>query len=233
MPYSYDGESNWDRIQMLVFGLVAGALLVGLAWMIQWWLTSGEPDSTTSGSLSSASRDGGDRTAALDERAARCQEVFAAQAPVLTAVRPAMSQWEVHIGAMNQWVVGAITTQQANQFWNKTREGAWLRLARFKVAVRQYDERTARCPRPTDVQAHADELGACQKAVAERGHAVRLARRALETWRMHVHHMDMLRAGEMTPEEASALWLQSWREGDREVTDYRAAARQAAAGPRC
>jgi hypothetical protein len=39
--------------------------------------------------------------------------------------------------------------------------------------------------------------------------------------------MDMLRQGKMTPQQATELWLQSWRQGMREVKAYRAAARAA------
>jgi hypothetical protein len=54
----------------------------------------------------------------------------------------------------------------------------------------------------------------------------------LGTWQIHVHHMDMLRAGEMTPEEATRLWLASWRQGDRELKAY-SRATQATRGQRC
>jgi hypothetical protein len=37
--------------------------------------------------------------------------------------------------------------------------------------------------------------------------------------------MDMLRAGEMSPEQATRLWLRSWHQGDRELEAYSRAAR--------
>jgi hypothetical protein len=44
--------------------------------------------------------------------------------------------------------------------------------------------------------------------------------------------MEMLRQGEMTAQEATSLWLQSWRQGNDEVRAYRAA-RRAAGGKSC
>ena len=61
------------------------------------------------------------------------------------------------------------------------------------------------------------ELDTCHHAVTARGRALRLATIALVRWEEHVHHMDMLRAGEMTPEQATELWLQNWQAGDREI----------------
>ena len=39
--------------------------------------------------------------------------------------------------------------------------------------------------------------------------------------------MDMLRLGEITPEEATQAWLTMWQQGDRDLDAYRAAARLA------
>jgi membrane peptidoglycan carboxypeptidase len=72
----------------------------------------------------------------------------------------------------------------------------------------------------------------CEQAVAARLDVLRVSQVALGTWRMHVMHMEMLREGKMTPQQAEAAWLQSWHQGQQEVTRYRAAVR-AARGPRC
>ena len=61
--------------------------------------------------------------------------------------------------------------------------------------------------------------------MAARDRTLHRATVALRTWETHVHHMEMLRDGEMTPQQATELWLQSWRAGDREVQAYREAAR--------
>lgn len=163
----------------------------------------------------------------------RCQEVYDAQTDGLEAATESLDQWEVHIGAMNKLVTGAITLQQANQFWNQTRVGAAHRLDRFDAAYREFGQRTARCPEQALSEESGAELRPCVEAVAARNRALRRASVALETWRMHVHHMEMLRAGQMTPAQATRLWLRSWRQGDREVKAYRAAARDADQAATC
>ena len=49
---------------------------------------------------------------------------------------------------------------------------------------------------------------------------------------MHVMHMEMLRNGQMSAQRAQTLWLHSWHEGQREVTQY-SAATKAMRGKRC
>lgn len=154
-------------------------------------------------------------------------EVYTAQARPLEAVTPAMTQWEVHIGAMNQLVVGAITLQQAKTFWSQTREGAARNLAEYGDAQRLFAQRTARCPMPLSPTRASEAVRVCAAVVSARHRELRRADLALDTWHTHVEHMEMLRRGEMTPEEATRLWLKNWREGDRQVEAYRGAARVA------
>jgi hypothetical protein len=153
--------------------------------------------------------------------------VYGAQTAPLRAVPASLSQWEVHIGAMNKLVVGAISLQQANQFWNQTRVGAQRRLDRYDVAQRKYDRRTARCPLPKHAASGHGKLAQCQSAVRARHLELERATVALDTWQLHVHHMEMLRRGEMTPEQATQMWLASWHRGVQEVRAYRAAAKAA------
>jgi hypothetical protein len=162
----------------------------------------------------------------------RCQEVYEAQSDPLRTADVSLAQWEVHVGAMNKLVVGAITLQQAKQFWNQTRVGASQRLEEFATAAARFDQRTARCPDPAGSPDVSPQLTRCHQAVAARNRTLSLATVALATWKMHVHHMNMLRSGEMTPEEATRLWLRNWKQGDREVHAYRDAAR-AAEGRTC
>ena len=164
---------------------------------------------------------------------ARCREVFEAQSAPLRAAAASLDQWEVHIGAMNKLVTGAITLNQATQFWNQTRVGASTKLQSFAAARERFQQRSARCPAPSNSgTAIPPERRACYRAVAARNQTLRLAIVSLETWQQHVHHMEMLRRGEMTAQDATRLWLQSWRTGNDQVRAYRAAAR-AANGKTC
>lgn len=160
-----------------------------------------------------------------------CREVYDAQQQPLRDAASAMGQWEVHVGAMNKLVVGAITLAQASQFWDQTRVGAMGRLQAFATSDGEYQQRTTRCPPPV-VDQSASTLDACQRGVAARHRVLRLGRIALVTWRHHVMHMEMLRDGKMTPARATELWLRSWRAGQLQIDVYRSAL-GAARGARC
>jgi hypothetical protein len=133
----------------------------------------------------------------------------------------------VHIGAMNKLVVGAITPEQVRQFWAQTRVGAGAKLQRFAAAHARYDRRHAHCPDPGPAARAKPALTTCHRAVAARDRELDLAATTLGTWEQHLHHMEMLRDGEMTVEQAIQVWLGSWTEADREIRAYRAASRSA------
>lgn len=225
-----EDEGSWTGV--LLVGAAVGAMVVGLVWVGTWWLSPSDPEPEPRQDAVPARQvvddpvpdptEASETTSPLD----RCLTVHDAQQAPLRAATGSLTQWEVHIGAMNKLVVGAITLQQARQFWNDTREGAHAKLHEFATARRHYDQRIYRCPAPRPAAAEANPaLGTCHRAVAADGRTIRLATIALGTWERHVHHMDMLRRGEMTAQQAGRLWLQNWREGDREVQAYRAAAR--------
>ena len=125
---------------------------------------------------------------------------------------------------MNKLVAVAITLDQAWQFWNQTRVGAHAKLHHFATARSDYGQRILRFPPPGGAAGESPELDTCHSAVAARGRTLRLATIALIRWERHVHHMEMLRSGEMTPQQATQLWLANWQAGDREIRAYRAAA---------
>jgi hypothetical protein len=214
---------------MFLVGSLAGALVVVLIWAAQVWLSSddGATDSSATVAPDAAALFEPSSESPATTRLDRCHEVYDAQSGALTAAANSLGQWEVHIGAMNKLVTGAITLEQAQQFWDQTRVGAALKLQRFAAADRHFGRRTARCPEPVGSAAASQDLRSCAEAVADRNRTLRLAAVALETWRMHVHHMEMLRDGEMSAQEATQLWLQSWHQGNRQVMAYRAAARTA------
>jgi hypothetical protein len=237
--YSYEGGSPEEptresRFWPFLAGAIAGALAVAIAW---WGASLVNPESTGEQppaqrhSASLAGSRAGDRSASDDSAGtpylARCREVFAAQRRPLRTAADSLSQWEVHIGAMNKLVTGAITLPQATQFWNQTRVGASRRLERAAAGRRTFDRRTARCPVLAASERLLPEERSCHRAVAARNRTLHLAATALSTWAVHVHHMEMLRTGEMTPEEATQMWLQSWHTGNDQVRAYRAAARKA------
>ncbi len=195
---------------------------------------SGEP-SPTVGTPSEAQATNGTDEVDTDtdgDSLSVCREVYDAQQQPLVDADAAMVQWEVHVGAMNKLVVGAITLAQATQFWDQTRVGAMGLLQAFAASDGEYQQRTTRCP-PALRQRQSDNLlDACKRGVAVRHRVLRLGRVALDTWHHHVMHMEMLRDGEMTPARATELWLRSWRAGQLQIDTYRSAL-GAAQGAHC
>ncbi len=243
------------RFNNTLYGMFVGAVLVGLVWMFSDNVR-GSGDSSPSGGSHAADTerqvglvDAGSAApsstgatqnttgATQDKQALRaavlgdCRKVYRAQATPLHAADTAMAQWQVHIGAMNQLVLGVISLPQATQFWNQTRVGAAAHLHAFRAAVAALGKPSVLCPAPPSATSPG-KLIDCEHAVAARFDVLQAAQVALGTWRMHVMHMDMLRDGKLTPQQAETMWLKSWHEGQQEVTRYRTAT-QAAGGHHC
>ena len=231
-----------DRRSAFLVGALAGGLAGAMVMAFAWLAMGGpgsedsSPDRDAAGSapLTPTTLPSAGGPVNADEAStdlARCREVFDAQSAPLRAAAASLGQWEMHIGAMNKLVVGTIKLKQATQFWNQTRVGASTKLKGFS-ARDPFQQRSARCPTPSSSGSviPAERRSCYRGSRAEP--TLRLAIVSLGTWQEHVHHMEMLRRGEMTPQEATALWLQNWQKGNQEVRAYRAAAR-AAKGKTC
>jgi hypothetical protein len=144
-----------------------------------------------------------------------------------------MDQWEIHVGAMNQLVVGAITLQQASAFWNQTRLAAKRKIGRFEDAVGTVRRSGLNCP-VVDRLGHASKaLRSCALRVDADEQAVETAQTAIRTWATHVEDMDMLRMGHLSPADATQAWLASWEQGLQEIQAYQGAARAARRAGAC
>jgi hypothetical protein len=71
------------------------------------------------------------------------------------------------------------------------------------------------------------ELRPCAQTVEAEIRVIEAARTSIRTWAMHVRHMDMLRLGTLSPEDATAMWLTMWQRGVRDLDAYRLAAGEA------
>jgi len=223
-----------------VVGVLVGMVALGLVWATARYIIAPDSDqATTTGDTSTKlpTSDGesspGAQGAGSPSRMYYCRQADADLTGVLLAVAPAMDQWAVHIGAMNKLVVGAITLQQATQFWNQTRVGAKRNLEHFRTAMRDVPFTGMDCPDPTDLGQASTQLRACAQRVAHERQALDDARIATGTWATHVRHMEMLRMGHMSAARASRLWLSSWRQGVAELRAYRGAARAVGASASC
>jgi hypothetical protein len=217
-------------------GLLVGVVAIALIWGITYALRSPE-SAPAEQSASQAVQAGSDAKVAKEtpgptaepgpSAEAQCQEALAAQAPPRRAAAAALSQWSVHVGAMNKLVAGQISLSQASAFWNRTRVGAKRLLARYDAAVRTSANADVTCP---DESGGADGAhSTCQMAVMAGRHELRTAATAIDTWRHHVVDMDMLRMGHLSATQASRMWLRNWQKGVAQLDRYREARKQAQA----
>jgi hypothetical protein len=224
------GETEGDARTIAAFlvGALVGLVSLGLVWGTTVLLTGGD-GSEVAASMATATvtlgADSNDDTAtpAPTSRIDRCRRADAALAESLRAAVPALDQWEVHVGAMNKLVVGAITLRQANAFWNRTRVGAGRRLDSFYAAARRSRSAGTTCPSPRHLTQASAGLRSCAERVVAEQQALEAARIAMRTWKAHVRHMEMLRMGQMSPTTATRLWLANWRRGVQQIRTYRIA----------
>jgi hypothetical protein len=129
---------------------------------------------------------------------------------------------------MNKLVTGVISLRQATKFWNQTRVGARHRVTDFERARAALERHGVDCPSPAMLPSPSPQkLRACAREVTTDLRVLKAAETAIGTWLRHVHAMEMLRMGKMSPATASRMWLQMWHRGQHEIELYRAAARAA------
>ena len=160
-------------------------------------------------------------------RLARCTRAVQALDASLETAQPSLKQWGVHVDAMNKLVVGEITLDQAAAFWNRTRVGARRHVDLFRESMTSLRGRGVDCPPPDLLAKGARDLPACARQVEARVRVIRAATTSIETWDQHIHHMDMMRLGELSPAKATRMWLSMWKRGARDLKTYREAAREA------
>jgi hypothetical protein len=227
-------EQHRGKTPAVLVGALAGLAAMGLVWATTAILSGNDngraPTSTvTTGAEPSQQAQASSRP----NRMLRCEQADAELAGLLRAAVPALDQWEIHVGAMNKLVVGAITLQQATAFWEQTRLGAERRLDHFHSATRQIPFAGAGCPSPGALAQAPTRLRSCAQHVAGERAAVEAARIAMQTWQTHVGHMEMLRLGQMSPAAATRMWLASWHQGVREFQAYRGADRAVSSSGGC
>lgn len=158
------------------------------------------------------------------------------QAP-LSAAEVSLAQFDKHIDAMNLLVAGKISLSVATTFWDETRVKAAENAAAFRRADKELRASDATCPEPDPELANAAPYGqvvtlkSCVSAIAARNAALARARTAVGTWEHHVHDMEMLRMGHITPAQATAAWQKNWKIGEKQLRAYEKAAAKAAKIP--
>jgi hypothetical protein len=204
-------------------GVIVGILVMGSAWYVLTSAPSGQANvgTTAAGSSTSPTVLGTEASApATPDALTRCRAVDLAQQAALSEASAALDQWELHVGAMNKLVVGAISLDQATAFWNQTRVGAAHNVHAFHGALTGYRNADVDCPAPSRLGRSSAMTRACAEAVAARERTIRAAATSISTWDKHVRDMEKLRSGRLSPARATELWLASWRAGVRQLRAY-------------
>jgi hypothetical protein len=232
---------------VLVLGvLVAGLIGVGIGTLLTDRSPRGESasDSATEGDQGSGGQSAqqgehqGARhseAVATSEQTTRvaldaCRHASEQQAGAALAADRTLDQWRLHIQAMNRLVAGRITLDQANRYWERTRIGANRNATAFMNRYAALHPLEHQCLTKVDGM-QADQVGprlnACAKAVRALGTALGLGRVATATWTHHIDDMDAMRAGKITPTQATAMWVHKWHLGARQLSTYDRALRAA------
>ena len=154
------------------------------------------------------------------------------QAP-LSAADVSLAQFEKHIDAMNLLVAGKISLSVATTYWEQTRIGAAQNAEAFRNADKNLAASGSRCPALDPAVANASPYGqvvaitSCSKAISGRAAALAAARKAESTWEHHIHDMELLRMGHLTPAQATAAWRKNWKIGERQLQAYQSALKNA------
>lgn len=200
----------------------------------------GAPTSATS-SASSPSLAPATRTPAalstgavgLGEARETCRLANLRQQAPLSAAEVSLAQFDKHIDAMNLLVAGKISLSVATTFWDETRVKAARNAKAFRDADEELAASAAVCPGLDPAVADAAPYGevvaikSCASAIRTRSTALARARTAVSTWEHHVHDMEMLRMGHLTPAQATAAWQKNWKTGEKQLGAYERAAAQA------
>lgn len=231
------GHRWWPAV---VLGFVVAAI-VGAAGFIGWGVAGDPPHSpvarnpgtSTAGDSTTTTADGAATDLAdaanaaastgtsADDALNACRALFSRQVRAALAADASLDQWRLHIDAMNQLVAGEITLTQASRYWERTRVGARSNVSQFRELDAVLRGSSLRCTRPSSSAGTATgsngELRNCRAATSRFAASLGAARVTLRTWVHHIRDMEDLRAGLITPEEATTMWTLNWHVGARQL----------------
>ncbi|NYG07410.1 hypothetical protein BJ986_001897 [Phycicoccus badiiscoriae] len=173
----------------------------------------------------------------LAQTAEVCRLANLRQKAPLSAAEVSLAQFDKHIDAMNLLVAGKISLSVATTYWDQTRVKAAENARAFHRADQALGANAATCPALDPAvagpapYAQVVAIMSCARAITARTTALAQARTAVSTWEHHVHDMEMLRMGHITPAQAVAAWQKAWKTGANQLAAYDEAAAKATAIP--
>ena len=243
----YDDPPRWTDARW-VWAAIAAVCVVALLGNLAVWLllrdsADGSPSPNSGraqqGAMPSGRAGGHHSNSTTPERKAQpesaavanCRARWQQQRQPMREAQSSLQQWRVHVRAMNELVAGDISLSQATAFCNQTRKGAMQRIMRFEHDIGHYETTAPECG--TNALQTADEAPIpmaardCMRASVSGDRVLAAAKTAIATWQHHVHHMEMLRNGQLTAAQATQMWQMSWRAGQHELVEYGHASMQA------
>ena len=197
------------------------------------------PSAATTVTAAAAGQAAGARSGSeeLGGAAETCRLANLRQQAPLSAAEVSLAQFDKHIDAMNLLVAGKISLSVATTFWDETRVKAAENVKNFRRADEDLAGNARSCPALDPAVADAAPYGevvaikSCASAITARTTALVRARAAVTTWEHHVHDMEMLRMGHLTPAQATAAWRKNWHTGEKQLAAYEKAVAKATKVP--
>jgi hypothetical protein len=132
---------------------------------------------------------------------------------------------------MNQLVAGRISLDQATRYWQRTGVGAKRNAATFMRQHHMLHNRDLGCAAPATLSETSTRLRQrvdhCQRTIDAFDELLDSASTAVMTWMHHIHDMNALLAGRISPAQATAMWVKKWQIGSRQLHGYGREARAA------
>jgi hypothetical protein len=215
---------------------IAGALGIAIGFLITSNLPQfddAQPDAEGVVADTTATRnvDASSSHAAPQRLLGECERLASGQVRVALAADTSLDQWRLHIQAMNQLVAGRISLDQANRYWERTRVGARRNAEAFMRQHHALHDRDLGCGEPGTASSMSARMQfrveQCQRTIEAFDDLLHSAETAAMTWMHHIDDMDALRAGTISPAQATAMWRMKWHTGARELQAYAHDARAA------
>ena len=157
--------------------------------------------------------------------------MVAEQDVALGSAAVAVDRWQIQVGAMNKFEVGAISLHRLLVFWERTRPEADRRRDTFDAVSGPLRAPSSSCP--SVARGASAQLRVCIVDAASRQAALGAARTAVDDWVAHEGRIGDVSAGRLSGAALKSHWLRTWRTVVRDLVDYHRAVRQLNGGSSC